>query len=204
VLQPAVFDVQPLGLVVSQPTLQVSSAHREPALHVMSHAHDSPHDTFRQEFAPEQSTLHAPGPHVMSRQLDAPLHVMLHDLALMQLMPLRQPLPLHAMTHAKPAGQVICDWHSCGLTAQSMVHTCAASSHDVHVAGQMLTPPSTGRASGVPPESSATHWPSTHTRPPEQFAWVVHAKSPLRWLTEQPAAKIERTRATSFTVHLRR
>jgi len=199
VLQPGGVDVQPPNGVCSW---HCDALHVTPTQnglrHAISHAHDSPqltlrhesvllqltlqapvpHVKSRQEPLPAQSTLHAAAPQLRFRQLCAPLHVIVQDLLLAQLIPLVHALmPEHAMLQFQPAGHVTCCLQAAGLTAQSMVQLFVAVLHDVHCAGH----PDDG-ASVRTPESScgATQNPSLQVRPSAQSAGVVQAKSPLR------------------------
>lgn len=227
-LQPGGVDEQPPNAVCN---VHCDALHVTPAQnglrHAMSHAHDSPQLTLRhesvllqltlqapvpqvksrQEPLPAQSRLHGPAPQLTFRQLCAPLHVIVQDLLLTQLMPLAHALrPEHAMLQFQPAGHVICCLQAAGLTAQSMVQLFVAVLHDVHCDGH-----ADGWASVRTPESScgATQRPSLQVRPSAQSACFSQAKSPLRWLTAQPpavtaanATKMTQS-ATSFTAGLR-
>lgn len=194
----------------------------------MSHAHERPQLTLRHESVLLQSTLHGPVPQVKSRhdavpgqltlhgpvpqlmflQLCAPAQVMVHDLLLTQLMPLAHALATEqAMLQFQPAGHATCCLQP-PLSAQSMMQLLVPVTQDVHCAGH-----APGGASGDMPESTGragpTQNPSLQVRPSAQSACFAQAKSPLRWLTEQPpavAAANPRTAsqsATSFTACLR-
>lgn len=130
---------------------------------------------------PVQSMLHGPVPQVRSLQLCDPLHVILHDLLLTQLTPLRHELGVEqAMLQLQPTGHVTCWLHAPPLSAQSIVHDFVALLHEVHCAGQLPAP-------SVTPESSwgATQKPSVHVRPVLQSDCFMQAKSSLRWFIEQ-------------------
>ena len=209
-LQPEIFDVHPNGwsCTVHGSDVQVRGWQVEPGPQVTSHAQARPQLTLRHEPGPLQSTVHAPVPQVTLRQLCEPLHVTSQALPAAQLTPLRHELAVeHATLQLQPAGQLICWLQVAGLTAQSTTQVFEPVSHDVHCAGHC--PPSLTRASGTPPESTATQNPSLHTLPVAQSACAVHAKSPLRWLIEQAprpaatAAIVRMARAMSFTLGLR-
>jgi len=142
--------------------------------------------------------LHGPAPQVTFLQLCAPLHVIVHDLLLVQLMPLlHEPAGEHAMLQLQPVGQVTCCLQP-PLSAQSIVQVFVVLLHDVHCAGQ-LTPESTW---------DATQKPSVQVRPLLQSDCFVHAKSSLRWLIEQLPVVMTANpttasqSATSFTASL--
>jgi len=174
---------------------------------VTSHAHDGPQAMPVHEVRPVQSTLHRPVPHVTPWQLREPLHAIVHPLLLVQLMPLLHALsPEHAMLQFQPLGHVTICLHVAALSAQSIVQVFVAVLHDVHCDGQAVGCPSV-----FTPESSAgpTQNPSVQVRPSAQSACFSHAKSPPRWLTEQPPAvttanpRTASQNATSFTAYLR-
>jgi hypothetical protein len=208
-LQPGAADVQPSGACCRHAVdLQVSGPHSAVLLQLTSHAHDAPHATLRHEPAPLQSTLQGPVPQVRLRQLCEPLHVILHALLPTQLTPLRHELPVeHEMLQLQPAGQVTAALHAPPFSMQSIVQLLSPGLHDVHCDGQVPASPTTAPSRTLASSWVATHRPSLQIRPELQSAWVSHAKSPLRWLTEQPAATTHTTipsqRATSFTVSLR-
>ena len=208
-LQPAAAEVQPPNTVVEVHcgVLQVRFTQSELMWQVRSHAHDSPQLTSRHDPVPVQSTLHGPPPQLRLLQLCDPLHVIVQDLLPAQLMPPRHALVVeHAMLQFQPVGHVTC----CAqppLSAQSMTQLFVTVSHDVHCDGHAA-----GGASPFTPESSwggPTQNPSLQVRPPAQSACFSQAKSPLRWLTEQPPAvtaanpRTASQSATSFTACLR-
>lgn len=212
-LQPAVSEVQP-------PSSDVEVQSGGGGLHVTfkqselwqltSHAHDRPQLTPRHAPLPVQSTLHGPLPQLTFLQLCAPLHVTVHALLPRQLTPLlHEPLVEHATLQLQPVGHVISWLHAPPLSAQSIVQLFVALLHEVQPAGQVLASP-TGCPSVVTPESTwgATQKPSVQVRPELQSACFTHAKSPLRWLTEQlPAVTaanptMTSQNATSFTACL--
>jgi hypothetical protein len=228
VLQPGGVDEQPPNGVCNW---HCDALHVTPTQnglrHAISHAHDSPQLTLRHESTllqltlqapvpqvksrheplPAQSTLHGPAPQLRFRQLCAPLHVIVQDLLLTQLMPLVHALmPEHAMLQLQPAGHVTCCLQAAGLTAQSMVQLFVVVSHEVHCDGH-----ADDWASVRTPESScgATQRPSLQVRPSAQSDCLSQVKSPLRWLTEQPPAVTAANptttsqSATSFTAGLR-
>ena len=170
-----------------------------------SHPHDRLQLTLRQDWVPLQSTLQAPVPQSTLRQLCWPLHMMVHDLAPAQLMPLLQALASEqAMVQLQPAGQVTCCLQP-PLRAQSIVQVFAVMLHDVHPAGQPVASPGTLASTW-----DATQKPSMQVRPVLQSACFVQANSSLRWVTEQPPAVAAATAnpmvsqsATSFTACLR-
>jgi hypothetical protein len=192
-----------------------------------SQAHDEPQLTLPQAPLPAQSTLHDPPPQVMSLheprplqdrlqgpdpqvtllQLCLPPQVTVHALLLVQLTPLlHEPSAVHAMLQAQPAGHVT----SClqlPVSAQSMRQVFAPVLHDVHCDGH-----APGWASPFTPESTIwlpTQKPSLQVRPSAQSDCFSQAKSPLRWVTEQPPAvttatpKIASQSRASFTACLR-
>jgi len=202
-------SVQPLDVgSVHCSALHITARQDEVKLQVTPQAHDGPQAMLVHEFRPAQSTLHGPAPHVTPWQLREPLHTIVHPLLLAQLMPLLHALsPEHAMLQLQPVGHVICRVHASGLSAQSTVQVFVAVLHDVHCDGQLPV----GGASVFTPESSAgpTQNPSLQVRPSAQSACFSHAKSPLRWLTEQPPEvttanpRTANQNATSFTAYLR-
>jgi hypothetical protein len=112
VLQPVVAEVQPPNGEVEVQSggagLHVRPTHSE-LWQLTSHAHDRPQLTLRHEPVPVQSTLQAPLPQVTFRQLCAPLHVIVHDVLLRQLTPLRHELPVEqSMLQLQPSGHVTC------------------------------------------------------------------------------------------------
>jgi hypothetical protein len=167
-------------------------------------AHDRPQLRSRQEVLPLQSTLHRPVPHARFLQLCVPLQVITHVLV-PQLTPLlHEPSPEHMMLQLQPVGQVTAWPHAPPLSAQSIVQLFVSLLHDVHCAGQVA-----GLASVFTPESTgATQKPSLQVRPWMQSDGFSHAKSPLRWLTEQLPATSANPRTASqstasFTACLR-
>jgi len=211
VLQPAASEVQPLdaGSVHSADAgLHVRPVQGE-VRQATSHAHDRPQLTVRHAPVPVQLMLHGPAPQVTFLQLCAPLHVIVHDLLLVQLMPLlHEPAGEHAMLQLQPVGQVTCCLHP-PLSAQSIVQVFVVVLHDVHCAGQVAASPG-GCASPLTPESTwdATQKPSVQVRPLLQSDCFVHAKSSLRWLIEQLPVVMTANpmtasqSATSFTASL--
>ncbi len=228
-LQPAAVEVQNTGgMALVQPGLQVTvpARHATPTLQITSHAHAEPQLTspshaalpvqftlhapvpqvtwLPHELAPPQVTLHAPRPHATVLQVARALHAIVHDVALPQLTPLLHWLATeHRTLQFQPAGQVIA-WLQASLSiAQSIVQVFWAVLHDVHCDGHTAASPSGG---GTTPESAATTQnPSTQVRPSAQRCSELQAKSPLRWLTEQPAASASATvvQSASFTASLR-
>jgi hypothetical protein len=144
----------------------------------------------------------------MVRQLCEPLHETVHALLPTQVTPLRHaPVTEHRMLQLHPEGHATCCVQP-PLSAQSIVQLFVPVLHDVHPAGQLeASPPD---ASVFTPESTweATQKPSVQVRPELQSACTWHAKSPLRWLTEQPPAvtitnpRTANQSATSFTACL--
>ncbi len=191
--------------------LQTTPAHCALPAQVTSQAHAAPQLTVLHEFLPAQSTVHAPVPHVTPWQLPWPLQVIVHATLLAQLTPLRHELAVEqSMLHDQPVGHVTSWLHAVASSAQSIVQVFCAALHDVHSAGHVLA--SASRASIVSPASfsddDTTHNPSVQVRPVAQSAWVLHEKSPLRWLTEQSAKAITDPKQTtqsamSFTAFLR-
>jgi hypothetical protein len=227
-LQPVAVETQNAGgMVPMHPGLQVTAAHAALSRHVTSQAHAEPQLTTPLHAAlpaqltlhapvpqvtwllhdplPLQVTLHAPRPHVTVLQVWRALHAIVHDVALPQLTPLLHWLATeHRTLQFQPAGQVIA-WLQAPLSSeQSIVQVFWPGLHDVHCGGHTAASPSGG---GTTPESAATTQnPSTQVRPSAQRCSESQAKSPLRWLTEQPAASA-RARAVvhsaSFTASLR-
>jgi hypothetical protein len=210
VLQLAASEVQPPNGDVDLHcgVLQVRFKHDELRWQVRSHAHDSPQLRSRHDPLPVQSTLHGPAPQLMFLQLCDPAQVMVHDLLLTQLMPLAHALATEqAMLQFQPAGHATCCLQP-PLSAQSMTQLLVPVTQDVHCAGH-----ATGWPSAVTPESTwrggPTQNPSLQVRPSAQSACFSQAKSPLRWLTEQPPAVTAATprtasqSTTSFTACLR-
>jgi hypothetical protein len=75
--------------------------------------------------------------------------------------------------------------HAPLLLAQSITQVLWATLHDVHAGGHTAA----SACGPTTPESAAiTQNPSTQVRPLAQRCSASHAKSPLRWLSEQPAA----------------
>jgi hypothetical protein len=110
----------------------------EPTRQATSHAQDSPQLTLLHDAVPEQSTLHGPEPHVVTPwQLCVPLHVIMHDLLPVQVMPLRHELvPAHMMLQFQPVGHVT----RCAqllLSAQAITQLFVVALHDVHCAGHV-------------------------------------------------------------------
>lgn len=195
-LQPCASEVHPPNgdSEVQSADVQLSAAQDETNWQVTSHAHDGPQLTSLQESRPEQSTLHGPAPHTTVSQLCLPAQVIVHALAFVQMIPLRHAFGVEqAISQLQPVGQVTRWAQALASTAQSIVHVFVAPSHDVHCAGQLPC-----RASGRTPASSGiTHRPSMHTRLPAHLESGPHAKSSLRWLTEQPVASAATPRSES-------
>ena len=175
VLQPASSEEQPPNADgESQPGLQVNNVQDELAWQVMSQAHETPQTTLRHDPSPVHATLHGPAPQLRFLQLSAPLHVTVHDLLVVQSIPVRHELSLeHAMLQFQPVGHASCRLQAPLLSAQSILQVLVSRLHDVHCAGQdsasTVTPPSTG----------TTQKPSLQVRPSAHCAVVVQAKSPL-------------------------
>jgi hypothetical protein len=174
--------------------------------HFTSHAHEVPQETVSHEFGPAQFSVQAPGPHMTPRHEARPVHWMLHEAALPQLMPLRHELsPLQRMSQLKPAGQTTCALQF-APAPQSMMQT-LPSMHRVHCGGHMLV--SIGASRRGPSDGAAsmplvTHRPSLHIRPASQSDVVVHSNRSLLWLIEQlPAAAATATeaRANQTKIH---
>jgi hypothetical protein len=74
--------------------------------------------------------------------------------------------------------------------------------HDVHTDGQ--TAASACGVSGMPESAGSTQKPSMQLRSAAQSLCLVQAKSPLRWLTEQPeSAMATASHGASFMAILR-
>ena len=229
--QPGAAELHPLNSAPQVGDVHVT-AEQALARHDTSHAHDGPqvtpeHDPeppqsslqgpapqamVRHELPPVQSRSHRPAPHATSLQLWVPLHVIVHDLASVQTIPLRHALGVeHWMLQLQPGGQVTVWLQALGLSAQSTVQVIALPSHDVHPGGH--DPPSPAGGPSLTLASigrpTATQSPSAQVRPSRQSDVCSHEKSPLRWLIEQlPATTAVRPRtasqsAMSFTACLR-
>jgi hypothetical protein len=163
------------------------------------------------EFRPVQSTLHGPLPHVNLLQLARPEHVMLQLRPSGQVTPLRHELFVeHRTLHAQPSGHLTGPLHAPPLRAQSMLHVFESRAHDVHCIGHRLASIAGPASIGMESCTLASAWvatqkPSMQFRPLAQSACFSHAKSPLRWLTEQPAtsASARSPYAASFMAYLR-
>jgi hypothetical protein len=229
-LQPAGVETQNSGgMGPMQPCLQVTSMHAalsrqvtsqaqaepqltEPAhaalpLQVTPHA-PAPHATEPpHEPLPLQVTLQAPGPHVTLLQVCRALQVSVHDVALAQLTPLLHWLATeHATLQLQPAGHVTAWLQAPLLSAQSIVQLFWAVLHEVHCDGHTAASPPGRGASAMPESAAITQNPSTQVRPFAQRWSASHAKSPLRWLTEQPVATARAravSQSASFTAFLR-
>jgi hypothetical protein len=229
VLQPVAIEVQSAGGTPMQPSLHAMPKHAAPDRQVTSHAHAAPQLTMPAHAAvplqvtlhapvpqatellhdvlPLQVTLQAPRPHVTFLQVCRASHVIVHDVASPQLTPLLHWLGSeHATLQLQPAGHVIA-WLQAPLpSAQSMVQLFWAALHEVHGDGHTAASPKDWGVSATPESAATTQNPSTQVRPAAQRRSASHAKSPLRWLTEQPRASA-RARAVvqsaSFTASLR-
>lgn len=202
----------PLQLTLHAPVPQRTEVPHDPLpLQVTSqvpvpHVTELPH-----ELAPPQVTLHAPRPHVTVLQVPRTLHAIVHDVASPQLTPALHWLATeHATLQLQPAGQVIAWLHAPLLSAQSIVQVFWAVLHDVHCDGHTAASPSGGEVSTTPESAAITQNPSTQVRPSAQRCPESQAKSPLRWLTEQPAsararavARAVMVQSASFTASLR-
>lgn len=169
---------------------------------------------------PTQPTVSGPLPPVTLVQLRNTPQVIVQSAASTQSMALRHvPPTVQSILQLNPAGQVIAFMHRPGFALQSTAQVLASRSHDVHCAGHGggggasigIGASIGGGPSKVTPASTGwvlTHRPSTQTRPAAQLPVVSHAKSPLRWLTEQLPAAVTATTtsaaqsATSFTASL--
>jgi hypothetical protein len=197
----------PVQLTVHAPVPQVTELpHDPPPLQVTLHV-PVPHVTWLLHDAlPPQVTLHAPRPHATVLQVPRALHAIVQDVALPQLTPLLHWLATEQPTlQIQPAGQVMA-WLQALLPAeQSIVQILWAVLHDVHCDGHTAASPSGGRVSTTPESAATTQNPSTQVRPSAQRCSELQAKSPLRWLTEQPAASASATvvQSASFTASLR-
>jgi hypothetical protein len=213
------------GMVPMQPGLQVTAAHVALSWHLTSQAHAEPQLTsplharlpvqltlhapvpqvtwLPHDELPLQVTLHAPRPHVTVLQVWRALHAIVHDVALPQLTLLHWLATEHRTLQFQPAGQLTAWLQASLLSAQSIVQVFWAVLHDVHCDGHTAASPSGG---GTTPESAATTQnPSTQVRPSAQRCSELQAKSPLRWLTEQPVASASATvvQSASFMADLR-
>jgi hypothetical protein len=203
----SVVPVPPMTLLHESVPLQ--SSLQEPVVQVTT-VHDA---------RPLQPIWQSPAPQVMSWQLWRPVQLTVHEVLSPQSTPRRHELSSeHWTSQLQPAGQATWRAHSSGLTAQSIVHARLSRSHEVHSAGHTRASGGGGGidastiaiASGTPASEVSTQNPAMQVRPVLHSAGLWHAKSPLRWLTEQlpaAAAVIARTAsqiATSFTGRLRR
>ena len=191
VLQPAVSEVQPRSGDVQLGSVQLMVVHVAPVKQDTSHAQDAPQLTSRHDWLPLQLTLHRPDPQVIPWQLRNPVQLIAHDMVLGQVMPLRHELGVeHRTSQFHPAGQTTA-WAQPPLRLQSIAQVLVPGSHDVHPGGQTCASPSglasSSRGASTGSVSTSTHNPSTQTRLSAQAVWLSQVKSPLRWLTEQPA-----------------
>ena len=151
---------------------------------------------------PAQSTLQAPSPQVTSWQLRAPVQLTVQLVLPVQSTPRLHELAVeHRTSHAQPAGHATGRLHASGSISQSMVQPCWAASQDVHPAGQtnastVGAPPSGGRLPALP----VTQNPSMQARPVLHSDDAVHAKSTLRWLTEQLPATAAMSPSTASQI----
>jgi hypothetical protein len=200
----------PVQLTLHAPLPQVIALPHDVApLQVTLHV-PVPHVTWLLHDAlPAQVTLHAPRPHATVLQVPRALHVIVHDVALPQLMPLLHWLAIEQPTlQFQPTGQVIAWLQAPLLSEQSIVQVFVAVLHDVHCDGHTAASPGGGgggRVSATPESATTTQNPSTQVRPSAQRWSESQAKSPLRWLTEQPAASASAAvvQSASFTASLR-
>lgn len=159
------------------------------------------------ELVPPQVTLQVPRPHVTVLQVPRALHAMVHEVALPQLTPALHWLATEQPTlQIQPVGHVIAWLQAPLLSAQSIAHVFWVASHDVHCDGHTAASPAGCGVSTTPESAAITQNPSTQVRPFAQRCWASQAKSPLRWLTEQPAASATAravVQSASFTASLR-
>lgn len=209
VLQPVVTEVHPPNCELEvQPGLHDSPVHDELLWQVTSQPQDTPQLMPWHEPLPPQSTLHRPLPQVMFLQLRRPVQVTAHAAPGGQTTPLlHESAREHSTLQLQPCGQSTSCLQLPAASEQSIVQLRTARLHDVHPAGHSAA---SGSGSASRPASVATTQnPSTQLRPAAQSRWLWHAKSSLRWLTEQlPAATIASAIAASaasasLTVHLR-
>jgi hypothetical protein len=179
VLQPLRSDVQPRPGRAHSGDRQTTPVQSAALAQVTSHAHDEPQRMRLHESGPEQSTLHRPAPQLTFSHACLPLQVIAQDVALVQLMPLRQAsLVEQAMLQLQPAGQVRVRRHASGSSAQSIVQLRVSGVHDVHGEGQTFDD---GPSSLLPASAcAATQKPSTQLRPVLQSEGFSQANSSLR------------------------
>jgi hypothetical protein len=206
-------DVQPRRSVQSS-DLHVSPLHDAEIPQVISHAQAVPQLRSVHESRPVHSMAHTPLPHANFEQLMRPEHVMLQGRPAGHVTPLRHELIVeHSTLQSQPSGHLIGPLQAPPLRWQSMLQVVVSLLHDVHTDGHRLA--SDGGAASMSTRASpgtlasawgATQKPSIQVRPLAQSICRSHAKSPLRWLTEQPAAASASPRsqyAASFMACLR-
>jgi hypothetical protein len=203
-------SVQPM---VQSPKLQPTVGHDPGPVHSRLQV-PVPHLAPSHEPSPLQVTVQVPAvEQVRLWQLRRPPQVMLQEVLPPQVT-LRHELSSEQLTlQRQPTGQATGSLQFAVVSSQSIVQLRWARLQEVHCEGQMsasTTGTLSGMLSAIPASiDGCTQKPSTQSRPEAQLALVVHAKSPLRWLTEQLTAvamarpRTVRQRATSFTACLR-
>jgi len=199
VLQPRTCEVHPRCTFVHAGALQVRAVQVDtPTMQLMSQAHDVPQLIVAHDSRPLQSTLHGPEPQVKLAQLARPPQVIAHDLAVLQLMPVRQAIAVeHAMLQLQPLGHTTGRAQAPLFSAQSIVQVLVAALHEVHCVGHALD------ESTAASTCAGTQKPSVQVRPELQSDCFSQAKSSLRWLTEHAASARPASASRSFMARLR-
>jgi hypothetical protein len=207
-------DVQPRPSLQKSDLQVIFEPQDVPLRQLMSQAQAMPQLMLVHELVPVHSTSHAPVLHMNSLQLWRPEQVTLQDLPPGQTRPLlHEPVTEHRTLQFQPSGHLIGPLHAPPLTMQSIVQVLLSLLQEVHCCGQRFASiggddasffmPSTGTLASA---CSATQKLSMQVRPVLQSACFSQAKSPLRWLTEQPATRSAHPtsqRAVTFMACLR-